>query len=740
MKDLLEKFKTYSLGDDVMDYVIAANVLFLHNMIFGYDQTHMIDDWVWAYEVIPRLGIHCAQVSLTGALPKCLRSGDPIVLQDNIMRANLDNSEDGKDPNVLQDYQLIRDRSPNTPCNDGVLITYNHTTTEQIAPFLSPADRSNQPYRFESTLTVLNNGRWELKNWRVFVGFEHGELLVSAKNAVLADGDFLPANVSGGAVLSGSSVTDLKTAIETAGDIEQMQAVVELVGTEFGVAPPNFSLPGNITLANDGYLCQNLTKQGSAMSICCTADSNTRTNITLGEEFSPLEQGDLTIMYDVVMTYDINYFARVTISNHNPFGRLDNWKLSWEWMGGEFIRSMRGAYPDVVDTGDCIFGSQGQADAYKSFDFSKVLSCDRNPTIVDLPLSMANDTNLGFIPFCCRNGTILSPSMDITKSNSSFQIEVFKMPPDLNKTELSPPLNWRINSSIGPDYQCTQPIRVAPSLFPDPSGLPSQTEAVASWQVVCNTTKVQSRNPSCCVTFSSFFNDSVIPCNTCACGCDSRPTGAGGGTCSATAPAVLLPAQALLVPFDNRTKLIETFAHLKRHNLPNPLPCPDNCGVSINWHLLSDFEKGWTARVTLFNWGDADIADWFASVELVKAMPGYEKAYSMDGKVLSDPNNDTLFLQGLSGLNYLVAERNGSNPRKDPPVPGSQQTVISFTKKQTPGIRVARGDGFPTKVYFTGEECSLPTMLPSNARRVAAASAVFTGILSLLLVFILAGM
>lgn len=482
----------------------------------------------------------------------------------------------------------------------------------------------------------------------------------------------------------------------------------------------------------------------NVMSTCCTIDTNTETNITSGQEFSPIETGDVTIMFDVLMTYDPNYWAQVTISNHNPFGRLDNWKLSWEWMEGEFINSMRGAFPQVVDTGDCIFGRQGQV--YKDFDFSKVLSCARRPTIIDLPLNKANDSRLGLIPFCCRNGSILSPAMDLTKSKSSFQLEVFKMPPDINKTQLSPPLNWRINSTVGPGYQCGQPVRVVPSLFPDPSGLPSQTAAVASWQVVCNTTmidstttaNIESKKPTCCVTFSAFFNDSIVPCNTCACGCDSSLTGAGG-TCSATEPAVLLPAQAQLVPFDNRTDFIKEFAGLKNRKLPNPMPCPDNCGVSINWHLVSDFEKGWSSRLTLFNWGEADIADWFASIELSRAIPGYEKVYSMDGKVLPYPNNDTLFLQGLSGLNYLIAERNGSNPRKDPPLPGSQQTVISFTKKQTPSINVAGGDGFPTKVYFNGEECSLPTILPSNARRQIAAPAMFCSFLSLTLVFILAG-
>ncbi|KAH6759328.1 hypothetical protein C2S51_019563 [Perilla frutescens var. frutescens] len=117
-----------------MDYILIANVLFLHTMIFGYDQTHMIDDWVWvlvedqdrwnsfpwgayafsllqhymglvpstdvelrrkfkkteekaslsyhfygpvlallvwAYEALPRLGAHCAQVSSPATLPRC---------------------------------------------------------------------------------------------------------------------------------------------------------------------------------------------------------------------------------------------------------------------------------------------------------------------------------------------------------------------------------------------------------------------------------------------------------------------------------------------------------------------------------------------------------------------------------------------------------------------------------------------------------------------------------------------
>ncbi|KAL7151126.1 hypothetical protein ABFS83_04G010500 [Erythranthe nasuta] len=609
-------------------------------------------------------------------------------------------------------------------CN-GILITYSYVTGKEIPPILSPADPTNQAYRFESNLTVLNNGPVELKNWRVFVGFDHGELLVSASNAVLANGTTLPANVSGGTIFSGSpGFTDLKTAIETAGNIDQMRVVVDLVGTQFGVGPPSVPLPDNLVLANDGYSCPNLTTLGNHMSVCCVPDPNAKTNVSVNGAFSPLQFGDVTIMYDVTVTHESNYWAQVTITNNNSFGRLENWNLSWDWTEGEFISTMKGAYPKIVDSGDCIFGRQGQF--YKDFDFSKVLSCETRPTIVDLPITKANDTILGLVPFCCRNGTILSPKMDVSKSKSSFLMQVYKMPPNLNKTELSPPINWNINSTIGPAYQCSQPIRVDPTLFPDPSGLPSYTSAVATWQVVCNTTHVESKKPNCCVSFSAFFNDSVVPCNTCACGCDRLDPRNEKNVCSATGPALLLPSEALLVPFENRTKLAETFASLKRREIPNPLPCGDNCGVSINWHVLSDYKKGWTARITLFNWDETDVVDWYAAVELNEAMPGFEEAYSMDGKVMSGEHNNTLFLQGLPGRNYLIAEKNGSNPKKDPRVPGSMQSIISFIKKQTPGINVPRGDGFPTKVYFNGEECSLPTILPSKGHRVNAVSAVFS--------------
>ncbi|XP_061370878.1 COBRA-like protein 7 [Gastrolobium bilobum] len=188
-------------------------------------------------------------------------------------------------------------------------------------------------------------------------------------------------------------------------------------------------------------------------------------------------------------SYDSNYWAEVNIAKHNPLGRLDNWRLSWGWMNDEFIYTMKGAYPSVVDSSECLFGKQ--ATFYQELDFSTVLNCERRPTIIDLPPTKFNDSILGQILFCCRNGTILPPSMDPSMSASRFQVQVFKMPPALNRSQLSPPQNWKISGTLNPNYKCGPPVRVSPSEYPDSSGLPLNKTVVASWQVVCNITTVK---------------------------------------------------------------------------------------------------------------------------------------------------------------------------------------------------------------------------------------------------------
>ena len=129
--------------------------------------------------------------------------------------------------------------------------------------------------------------------------------------------------------------------------------------------------------------------------------------------------------------------------------------------------------------------------------------------------------------------------------------------------------------------------------------------------------------------------------------------------------------------------------------------------------------------MSLFDWSNVTYSDWFAVVEMSNALPGYQSAYTFNG-TLVPPTNTSLLVQGVPGYNdYLLASdlsKTGVSVL---------QSVISFTKATTPGINVAQGGGFPTKVWFNGEECAIPDSFPtSGAFRVTPTG--FVAILSVL--------
>ena len=434
------------------------------------------------------------------------------------------------------------------------------------------------------------------------------------------------------------------------------------------------------------------------MHACCKRDPKYKSDRSK-KKYQPRQKGDLAISYDVLQVYPNNYLAQVTMENHNPLGRLDRWNLTWEWTRGEFISNMKGAFTREVDYSGCVYGPAGEY--YTDMDFSKVMNCQKNPVISDMPPEKYNDTEMGKIPFCCRNGTLLPALMDPSQAKSVFLMQVFKVPPDLNKTSLYPPEKWKVTGILNPDYKCGPPLKVEPSRFPDTKGLEATVIAIASWQIVCNITRPTKRHTRCCVSFSAYYNESVVPCNTCACGCPKTDH------CNPDARAMLLPPEALLVPFENRTLKSVAWARLKHFRVPSKLPCRDHCGVSINWHVASDFKGGWSARITLFNWETFSFQNWFTALQFKKASLGFEKVYSFNGTFLPRLNH-TIFMQGLQGMSYLLSLDNETNPK----VPGKQQSAISFAKKNTPGIQIAKGDGFPSRVFFNGEECAIPTQFP----------------------------
>lgn len=171
---------------------------------------------------------------------------------------------------------------------------------------------------------------------------------------------------------------------------------------------------------------------------------------------------------------------------------------------------------------------------------------------------------------------------------------------------------------------------------------------------------------------------------------------------------MLLPYGALTKHPDNRTDQILAWAAINHQVVPNPLPCQDYCGVAINWHVVSNFTGGWSSRMTLFDWSNTTYPDWFTVLEMPKTFAGFEKAYSFNATKMPLMNdttaNTSILVQGLEGLNYLMAQTNLSA--------GKLQSVFSFTKKTTPGI--LEGDYFPNRVWFNGEECAMPEGHPTT--------------------------
>ncbi|KAK1440026.1 hypothetical protein QVD17_05851 [Tagetes erecta] len=590
-------------------------------------------------------------------------------------------------------------------CN-GIFLQYTFDSRQKEYPRLKNV--TAQSWAFKSQLILVNTGTTELKSWQALIGFQHDEILVSVDGATVLNGDSFPMKVEkNGTRFTGYPQADMKTAIDTAGDLTQMSAKVKIKGTMFGVNLGGNVMPKNIKLENEGFKCPKATTKAKSMHACCTKDPKYKKKKKTTLKFFPRQKADLSIIYDVIQAYKGNYQAQVTIENHHPLGRLDHWNLTFEWMRNEFIYDMRGAFTRRKDPSECLYSAAGQY--YQDFDFSKVMNCQKKPIISDLPPTMKDDEKVGKLPYCCRNGSILPKIMNPMKDKSVFQMNVFKLPPDLNRTAINPPQNWKIEGFVNPHYKCGQPVRIDPTETPDPSGLEATVTAIATYQVACNITKPKPKTAQCCVSFSAYYAESVVPCNTCACGCEDENT----AKCDEDAAALRLPAEALLVPFANRTIKARAWAKIKHFDLPKKLPCPDNCPVSLNWHVDSDYKTGWTARVTLFNWNRRPFEDWFMAVRMKRAFVGFENVYSFNGTKLPKVNK-TIFMQGLPGLNYLVGLTNGSK-QGEPPVPGKQQSVISFLKKKTPRIRVARGDGFPSRVVFNGEECALPKRLPRRS-------------------------
>ncbi|KAJ6402570.1 hypothetical protein OIU84_014633 [Salix udensis] len=197
--------------------------------------------------------------------------------------------------------------------------------------------------------------------------------------------------------------------------------------------------------------------------------------------YDPLDPtGNVTVKWDIMSWTADGYIAIVTLFNFQTFRHFmkPGWTIGWTWAKKEIIWSINGA--QAVEQGDC-----------SKFKANIPHSCKRSPAVVDLLPGAPFNQQFGN---CCK-----------VKLPKSF-------------TLLGP----------GPGYTCGPPKMVPSTKFLTPDGL-RRTQALLTWNVTCTYSQFMARkNPSCCVSLSSFYNQILTPCPTCACGCQNNGTCVNG--------------------------------------------------------------------------------------------------------------------------------------------------------------------------------------------------------------------
>ncbi|GJN11098.1 hypothetical protein PR202_ga29264 [Eleusine coracana subsp. coracana] len=432
------------------------------------------------------------------------------------------------------------------------------------------------------------------------------------------------------------------------------------------------------------------------------------------DAYDPLDpNGNITIKWDVVQWTADGYVAVVSLYNYQQYRHIQapGWKLGWVWAKKEIIWAMSGG--QSTEQGDC-----------SKFKSNIPHCCKRDPEIVDLlpgtPYNMQ-------IANCCKGGVLSAWAQDPENAVASFQVSVGQAG-TTNKT-VRVPKNFTLKSP-GPGYTCGPAKLVKPTKFASQDGrrttqahskiillcsthstcknisrisvklIPCFLYAV-TWNVTCTYSQiVAQRSPTCCVSLSSFYNDTIVNCPTCSCGCQNNSTAPGScveGNSPYLASVVNDPQKNSLAP------LVQCTSHM--------------CPIRIHWHVKVNYKEYWRVKITVTNFNyRMNYSQW----NLVIQHPNFNNLttiFSFNYKSLNPygPINDTAMLWGIKYYNDLLMTA-GPN--------GNVQSELLF-RKEPSEFTFQKGWAFPRRVYFNGDNCVMPPpdsypWLPNASPRLSA--------------------
>ncbi|KAK9278585.1 hypothetical protein L1049_028157 [Liquidambar formosana] len=384
--------------------------------------------------------------------------------------------------------------------------------------------------------------------------------------------------------------------------------------------------------------------------------------------------GNITIKWDILSWTADGYVATVTMNNYQMYRHImsPGWTLGWTWAKKEVIWSMVGA--QATDQGDC-----------SKFKGNIPHCCKRTPTVVDLLPGVPYNQQ---IANCCKGGVVSSWGQDPSAAVSSFQLSV-GLSSTSNKT-VRLPKNFTLHGP-GPGYTCSAAKIVPNSVFLSSDGR-RKTQALMTWNVTCTYSQMlASKNPTCCVSFSSFYNSTIVPCPSCACGCKNT------NSC-VTSDSNILDVVGINTPTANNAPLLQCTQHM--------------CPIRVHWHVKTNYMEYWRVKITITNFNYLSNYSQWTLVAQHPNLNNVTQVFSFVYQPLIPYRsiNDTGMFYGIKFFNDVLME--------DGPDGNVQSELI--LQKDANTFTFKEGWAFPRTVLFNGDECIMPPpdtypFLPNSA-------------------------
>ncbi|KAI5066747.1 hypothetical protein GOP47_0017275 [Adiantum capillus-veneris] len=391
-------------------------------------------------------------------------------------------------------------------------------------------------------------------------------------------------------------------------------------------------------------------------------------SISPAEAYDPLDpNGNITVKWDIISWTGDGYVAVVTMFNYQQYRHIEapGWMMGWSWAQKEVIWSMMGAQATLQ--GDC-----------SKFHGAVPHSCLRSPTVVDLLPGVPYNQQ---ITNCCKGGVLSSWAQDPSNSVGAFQVSVGLA--GTSNITVKLPKNFTLLTP-GPGYTCGPATRVKATQFLSSDGRRT-TQALMTWNVICTYSQfLAQKSPTCCVSLSSFYNETIVPCPTCACACQKNSS--TSGACLQESPKSITGLSTGLAP-----RPVTPILHCTQ----------DMCPIRVHWHVKQNYKSYWRVKVTVSNRNYAmNYSQWNIVIQHPN-LNNLTEVFSFSYKGLSpygNSINNTGMFWGVKFFNDFLSQAGED---------GNVQSEMLF-EKDSATFSFGEGWAFPHKVYFNGDNCVMP--------------------------------